>query len=41
MSDHTLTVRFDDDQASLEDIVDALNQAGYTVPGRRQVSSES
>ncbi len=41
MSDHTVTVSFDDDKASLDDIVAALNEAGYTVPERRQVSSDS
>ncbi len=32
MNDHTLTVEFDDDQTSIDDIVKALGQAGYTVP---------
>ncbi len=32
MQAHTLTVEFDDEQVSLEAIVQALNEAGYTVP---------
>ena len=32
MNEHTLTVRFDDEKLSLDTIVAALNEAGYTVP---------
>jgi copper chaperone CopZ len=32
MNLHTVTVQFDDEQVSLEDIIHALNEAGYTVP---------
>ncbi len=33
MNNHTVTVAFDDEQLSVDAIVGALNQAGYTVPG--------
>jgi hypothetical protein len=32
MNLHTVTVEFDDEQVSIEDIIRALNEAGYTVP---------
>ncbi len=32
MNAHTLTVAFDDEKLSLDAIVQALNQVGYTVP---------
>jgi len=32
MNSHTVTVEFDDEQVSIEDIIRALNGAGYTVP---------
>ncbi len=32
MNEHTITVAFDDEKLSLDAIVGALNQAGYTVP---------
>jgi copper chaperone CopZ len=32
MESHTVTVEFDDDQTSIDDIVKALAEAGYTVP---------
>ena len=32
MNEHTVTVEFDDDGASIDDIVKALGEAGYTVP---------
>ena len=32
MRKHTLTVQFDDDKTSLDEIVQALAKAGYTVP---------
>lgn len=40
MTDHTVTVSFDDDKASLDEVVAALNKAGYTVPEKRQVSTD-
>ena len=33
MNEHTLTVDFDDERLSIDEIVQALNKAGYTVPG--------
>ena len=33
MNEHTLTVAFDDAELSVDHIVQALNKAGYTVPG--------
>lgn len=38
MNAHTLTVTFDDEQVSLEQIVEALGNAGYTVPGSHLVN---
>ena len=35
-----MTVRFDDEAVSLDEIVGALNQAGYTVPEHRKVTSD-
>ena len=32
MSEHTVTVDFDDDVLTIAEIVQALNNAGYTVP---------
>ena len=32
MNEHTVTVEFDDDQLSIDDIIQALGEAGYTVP---------
>ena len=40
MRDHTLTLTFDDDKISLKEIKSALNQAGYTVPGSKQVAAD-
>ena len=37
MSAHTVTVEFDDEKQSLDTIIEALNKAGYTVPGRKQM----
>ena len=37
MNDHTVTVEFDDEKLSLDSIVQALNEAGYTVPKHTQV----
>ena len=36
MDKHTLTVTFDDDDTSVDNVVEALGQAGYTVPSREQ-----
>ncbi len=33
MRDHTVTVAFDDEDLSIDAVVRALNDAGYTVPG--------
>jgi copper chaperone CopZ len=32
MNKHTLTVQFDDEKASVDQMVKALGKAGYTVP---------
>ncbi len=32
MKQHTVTVEFDDEQLSIDDVIGALNEAGYTVP---------
>lgn len=37
MSEHTLTVKFDDEGTSVDAIVEALNDAGYTVPRRTKL----
>ena len=37
MNEHTMTVEFDDEKLSIDDIVGALNQAGYFVPEHSQV----
>ncbi len=37
MKEHTLTVSFDTNHASLESVIDALNGAGYHVPEYRQL----
>lgn len=33
MNNHTVTVAFDDEKVQLGAVIDALNRAGYTVPG--------
>ncbi len=33
METHTVTVEFDDEELSIDEIISALNEAGYTVPG--------
>ncbi len=35
---HTVTVAFDDEQVSLDAIVKALNEAGYTVPEKKRLN---
>jgi len=37
MRSHTVTVKFDDEGTSLETIVEALNNEGYTVPEHSKV----
>lgn len=37
MDAHTVTVTFDDEGTSIEAIVEALNDAGYTVPERSKL----
>ncbi|MBW2271906.1 MAG: hypothetical protein JRG96_01445 [Deltaproteobacteria bacterium] len=37
MDHHTVTVGFDDGVASLDQIVGALNDAGYVVKERREI----
>jgi hypothetical protein len=37
MDAHTLSVEFDDDDLDVDDIIQALGQAGYTVPGHSKV----
>jgi copper chaperone CopZ len=32
MNEHTVTVEFDDELVSIDDVIQALNDAGYTVP---------
>ena len=34
---HTVTVQFDDAKVSLDTIVEALSDAGYTVPKHKKV----
>ncbi len=37
MNAHTLTVSFDDEHVTIESVVEALGNAGYTVPNKRLV----
>lgn len=37
MDAHTVTVRFDDDELSLDEIIRALGVAGYSVPSHAMV----
>ena len=39
MSEHTVTVAFDDAELSIDDIVKALNEAGYTVPSHSKAAN--
>jgi len=41
MRGHTVTVTFDDEEVSMQDILGALNDAGYTVPDYRQIDTET
>ncbi len=36
MNAHTVTVAFDDDEMSIDDVIAALNGAGYTVPSHAE-----
>ncbi len=38
MDDHTVTVEFDDEKLSIDSIIQALAEAGYTVPSHSKVS---
>ncbi len=38
MNAHTLTVGFDDEATSLNQIVEALGKAGYTVPEHDEIA---
>ena len=37
MSEHTVTVAFDNEELSVDQIVSALSQAGYSVPNYAKV----
>jgi copper chaperone CopZ len=37
MDTHTVTVQFDDDELSLEEIIRALGDAGYSVPSHATI----
>ena len=36
MNAHTMTVTFDDDDTSVDTVIETLGQAGYTVPSHEQ-----
>jgi copper chaperone CopZ len=38
MKDHTVTVSFDSEEASVAQVIEALNGAGYYVPDYRQLN---
>lgn len=38
MSKHTVTVAFDDDEITIDEIVTALGKAGYAVPNKQQLN---
>ena len=38
MDDHTVTVEFDDEKLSIDSIIQALAEAGYTVPSHSKVT---
>ena len=38
MNVHTLTVTFDDEKVTLDKILEALANAGYTVPSRKKLN---
>ncbi|MBW2286637.1 MAG: heavy-metal-associated domain-containing protein [Deltaproteobacteria bacterium] len=37
MDTHTVTVQFDDDELSIDEIIGALGDAGYTVPSHAKI----
>ncbi len=37
MNAHTVTVSFDDEDISVDEIVAALSKAGYAVPGKTKL----
>jgi len=37
MNQHTVTVSFDDEDISIDEVVAALGKAGYAVPKRQQL----
>ena len=39
MNQHTLTVTFENEELTVEDIIKALGGAGYTVPSHSQSAS--
>ncbi len=38
MREHTVTVEFDDEKLSIDAVVKALNEAGYTVPSHARAT---
>jgi len=36
MNEHTLTVTFDDDDTSVDTVIETLGEAGYTVPSHEE-----
>ena len=38
MNEHTVSVTFDDEKLSIDDVVAALTKAGYAVPGYEAVN---
>ena len=40
MQTHTVTVTFDDEVVSMQDVLGALNDAGYTVPDYRRLEAD-
>jgi len=36
MNAHTLTVTFDDDDTSVDNVIETLGRVGYTVPSHEQ-----
>lgn len=41
MRAHTVTVTIEEEETSLQEVLGALNDAGYTVPSYEQVDAES
>ena len=40
MQAHTVTVTFDDEEVSMQEVLGALNDAGYTVPDYRRLEAD-